>query len=90
MIVKFLNKFFVDLVENSKLFPLLILASTNILVINIAVNKEVAIPIKSVVAKPLIGPEPNTNNIKAVSPVVILASKMEDRALLKPSLTACF
>ena len=57
---------------------------------NIAVNKEVAIPINRVVAKPLIGPEPNTNNIKAVSPVVMLASKIEDRALLKPSLTACF
>ena len=56
----------------------------------IAVNNEVAIPIKRVVANPLIGPDPNTNKIKAVNPVVIFASKIEERALLKPSLTACF
>ena len=53
-----------------------------------AVNKEVTIPINKVVAKPLIGPDPNTNKMIAVKPVVIFASKMEDRALLKPSATA--
>ena len=77
-------------VKKFKVLDLLILASTNILVMNIAVNNEVAIPIKRVVAKPLIGPDPNTNNIKAVNPVVILASRIDDSALLKPSLTACF
>ena len=34
------------------------------------------------------GPVPNTNNINAVRPVVMLASRMEDRALLNPSATA--
>ena len=76
--------------EKFNIFPLEILASTNILVIKIAVNSEVAIPIKRVVANPLIGPEPKTNNISAVSPVVMLASNIEDSALLNPSLTACF
>jgi hypothetical protein len=80
----------VVLVEKSNIFPLFILASTNILVINIAVNKDVAIPIKRVVAKPLIGPDPKINNIRAVNPVVMFASKIEERALLKPSPIACF
>ena len=53
----------------------------------IAVNKEVKIPIKRVVANPLIGPVPKLNNINAVKPVVMLASKIEDNALLNPSLT---
>ena len=53
----------------------------------IAVNNDVAIPINKVVANPLIGPDPKTKRINAVSPVVILASKMEDKALLKPSPT---
>ena len=53
----------------------------------IAVNKEVKIPIKRVVANPLIGPDPNTYNINAVNPVVMLASRIEDNALLNPSLT---
>ena len=56
----------------------------------IAVNNEVKIPIRSVVANPLIGPVPNTYKIKAVNPVVILASKMEDKALLNPSLIDSF
>ena len=58
--------------------------------INIAVNSDVAIPISKVVAKPLIGPVPNIYNTSAVKPVVILASKIEERALLKPSLIDCF
>ena len=48
--------------------------------IKIAVNNEVAIPINRVVANPLIGPVPNKNKINAVRPVVILASKMDERA----------
>ena len=55
---------------------------------NIAVNKDVAIPINKVVANPLIGPVPKMNRINAVRPVVMLASKIEDKALLKPSATA--
>ena len=58
--------------------------------INIAVNRDVAIPISKVVAKPLIGPVPNIYNTNAVKPVVIFASCMEERALLKPSLIDCF
>ena len=53
-----------------------------------AVNREVAMPINKVVANPLIGPVPNTKRINAVSPVVILASKIEDSALLNPSAMA--
>ena len=75
-------------VEKDTFFPFSFRSSTKIRVINIAVNKDVAIPISRVVAKPLMGPVPNTNNISAVRPVVMLASKMEDRALLNPSATA--
>ena len=56
----------------------------------IAVNSEVKIPIKRVVANPFIGPVPNVYRIKAVSPVVMFASKIEDNALEKPSRTASF
>ena len=44
----------------------------------------------NVVAKPLIGPVPNTNKINAVKPVVMLASKIDDKALEKPSLIDSF
>ena len=54
----------------------------------IAVKSEVTIPIKSVVANPLIGPEPKMKRIIAVRPVVMLASRIEDNALLNPSATA--
>ncbi len=81
----FLKRFFVIAVEKSK-FPFLFAYQSTIKrVIKIAVNKEVAIPINKVVANPLIGPVPKMNKIKAVKPVVIFASKMEDSALLKPS-----
>ena len=46
--------------------------------------------INRVVANPLIGPEPKINRMRAVNPVVMLASRMDDKALLKPSLTDCF
>jgi len=42
----------------------------------IAVKSEVPIPIRRVVAKPLIGPVPKINSMRAVSPVVILASRI--------------
>ena len=41
---------------------------------NIAVNKDVAITINKVVAKPLIGPVPKIYKTSAVIPVVIFAS----------------
>ena len=90
LIERFLNKFLVSDDEKAKSLLDEICLSTNILVIKIAVNKDVIIPISSVVAKPLIGPEPNINRISAVRPVVIFASKIEDSALLKPSETDCF
>ena len=64
-------------VANAKAFPLAKRPSTSNLVTKIAVDKEVAIPIRSVVANPLIGPVPNANKINAVRPVVMLASKIE-------------
>ena len=66
-------------------FDFLLRASINNLVMNIAENREVAIPISNVVAKPLIGPVPKIKSIIAVKPVVMLASNIEDNALLKPS-----
>ena len=77
---RFLNKFFVKGVENSNFFPDEIYHSTSILVIKIAVNNEVNIPINNVVANPLIGPVPNVYRINAVRPVVILASNIDDNA----------
>jgi hypothetical protein len=41
------------------------------------VNTEVTIPIPSVTEKPLIGPDPSTNKIKAAINVVTLASIIE-------------
>ena len=86
---KLLSKFFVKEVEKSNFLDFEIWFSTSILVIKIAVNKEVIIPIKRVVANPLIGPVPKINSTNAVTPVVIFASKIDDKALLKPSETAC-
>ena len=75
-------------VEKSNLVPLLVSQLTNSLVMKIAVNKDVIIPINSVVAKPLIGPVPKVYNIKAVKPVVIFASNIEDKAFWYPSTIA--
>ena len=75
-ILKLLNKFFVLEVLKETSLPLNIFESIRILVIKIAVKSEVAIPIRSVVAKPLIGPVPNINNMNAVKPVVIFASRI--------------
>ena len=90
MIFTFCKNPLVNAVEKSNFPPLFTYQSINNLVINIAVNNDVKIPMINVVAKPLIGPVPNTNNIKAVKPVVILASKIEDNAFAKPSLIASF
>lgn len=76
------------LVEKETPLPFSFLESTKIRVMKIAVNKEVPIPMRSVVAKPLMGPVPKTKRINAVSPVVIFASKIEDKALLNPSAIA--
>ena len=54
----------------------------------IAVNNDVIIPIRRVVANPLIGPVPKIKRINAVRPVVMLASKIDERALLNPSAIA--
>ena len=78
----------VGFVENETSFPFSFLESTRILVTKIAVNNDVPIPINKVVAKPFMGPVPKIKRINAVSPVVILASKIEERALLNPSAIA--
>ena len=49
----------------------------------IAVNREVPIPINKVVANPLIGPVPKINKTNAVSPVVILASNIGRKRVIK-------
>ena len=90
LIFKLLNKSFVDFVEKDNFPDLNTLLSINNLVMKIAVNNEVAIPISNVVAKPLIGPVPKIYNTRAVSPVVIFASNIEDKALLNPSFIDCF
>ena len=84
------NRPLVIRVENSNFPPRLKCQSINNLEIKIAVNKEVKIPIRRVVANPLIGPDQKTYKIKAVSPVVMFASKMDDKALLNPSLIDSF
>ena len=48
------------------------------------VNIEAITPKDKVIEKPLIGPEPNTNNNSDAIKVVILASKMVDKALSNP------
>ena len=55
---------------------------TNALVPIIAVNIEVMMPIDSVIAKPLTGPEPYESNITATISVVTLASQIVKNALL--------
>ena len=82
----FLNKFLVKDVEQVKDLPLTVYLSIKRRVTKIAVNKEVQIPMSKVVANPWIGPVPKTNNMSPVSPVVMFASKIEDKALLNPSL----
>src|SRR5690606_10469914 len=55
----------------------------------IDVNREVIIPIISVVANPKIGPEPKKNNTTPTKNVVICESRIEDIACLYPSAIAC-
>ena len=52
--------------------------------IKYAENKVVISPIDRVTANPLIGPEPNINNITEAINVVIFASKMVTIDLLNP------
>ena len=61
--MRFLNAPLVNLVENEIDFPLFNLAEITNLVMKIAQNNEVRIPIIKVVANPLIGPEPNIYRI---------------------------
>ena len=82
------NNDWVNRVPKVRDFPFSFRASIKKRVIKMAVKSEVAIPINKVVANPLMGPVPNTKRINAVSPVVILASKIEDSALLNPSAMA--
>ena len=58
-ILIFLNAPLVNFVEKEISLPLFNLYEIINLVINIAENKEVIIPIIKVVANPLIGPDPN-------------------------------
>ena len=68
---------YVNFVENKIDFPLFNLAETINLVMKIAQNNEVRIPIIKVVANPLIGPEPKIYRIIPVKRVVTLASIIE-------------
>jgi hypothetical protein len=47
-----------------------------------AVNIDVAMPIESVIANPLIGPVPKPNNTTAAMSVVMLASAIVENAFL--------
>ena len=49
-----------------------------------AVNIEAITPRDKVIEKPLIGPDPKTNNNKDAIKVVILASKIVESALSNP------
>ena len=60
------NQFLDQLFTKVKFSLFFTALSNNILVIKIEVNKEVAIPISKVVAKPLMGPVPNINKIAPV------------------------
>ena len=53
-----------------------------------ALNIDANIPKDKVIEKPLMGPEPKTNNSKDAINVVILASKIVDIALSNPFLIA--
>ena len=54
----------------------------------IDVNKDEIIPNERVIEKPLMGPDPKTNKRSAAIRVVMFASKIVDKALSKPFLTA--
>ena len=82
------NNDWVNRVPKATDFPFSFRASIKKRVMKMAVKSEVAIPINRVVANPLMGPVPKTKRINAVSPVVMLASKIEESALLNPSATA--
>src|SRR5690606_13923824 len=82
------NQLRVIFVLNANLASLAAAESTKILVITIAVNNEVTIPINKVTANPLIGPEPKITNTIPVKAVVTLASTIADIAPLQEN--ECF
>ena len=57
--------------------------------IKYAENRVVTNPMESVTANPLIGPEPNINNMTEAIKVVIFASKIVTIDFLKPKSKAC-
>ena len=86
--MKFLNAPFVSFVSNEIDLPDFIHQLIDKRVITNAANTEVKIPMINVVAKDSIGPEPNVLRITAVNKVVMLASKIDDKAFLNPVSTA--
>ena len=66
----FFRKFLENLLSKVIFFPLQILSSKMMREMKIEVSTEVMIPMISVVAKPLIGPEPKKNSTIPVSRVV--------------------
>ena len=62
--------------------PFLVMRSNAMRVRKTAVKNEQTIPIMSVVAKPLMGPEPKTRRITPVMTEVRFESKMAEKALL--------
>ena len=72
----------------SFLAPFFSIIIYNVLVIKIAVNIEHTIPILSVIANPLIGPDPIFASTNAAIKVVTFASSIVINALLYPDLTA--
>ncbi len=82
--LQLLRKFLLIAVANvmPELRPFLVMRSNAIRVRNTAVKKEQTIPMMSVVAKPLIGPEPKSRRITPVMTEVRLESKIAEKALL--------
>src|SRR5690606_21675856 len=89
-ILVLVNRFLVTEVEQGKDLPSFVYHSINSLVIKIAVNKDVAIPINKVVANPLIGPVPKIKRMIPVRAVVMFASRIDESAFLNPSALASF
>ncbi len=74
----FWNKPSVRLVANFNTLPLFNWYSKINLVIKIAVNKDVKIPITKVFANPSTGPVPKNHSTKPVNKVVMFASIIEE------------
>lgn len=74
----FMNQFLTMLVDTFNLRPCFRSASINRRETNMAVIRDVIIPIIIVVAKPWIGPLPKMKSIRLVRNVVTLASMIEE------------